>query len=174
MQTNNEGEGPETPEEDRQPVRIGENLAPFNPSMGPVIEIALGLLMLTDSDIFYELGCGDGRVMVSAAQSTPGLRCVGIEYDPEFAERARRAVSEAALTQRVDVIHESVMNVSIEPATSAFVYLVPKGMALVAPALKALIARGGRVVSYIFSIPGLRFMNSLTKNSYFFIVLFAV
>jgi precorrin-6B methylase 2 len=44
--------------------RIGDNLAPFNPSMQPVVDIALELLQLKSDDVLYELGCGDGRVMV--------------------------------------------------------------------------------------------------------------
>ena len=44
--------------------RIGENLAPFNPSMQPVVSTALELLQLKADDVLYELGCGDGRVMV--------------------------------------------------------------------------------------------------------------
>mmetsp|Transcript_30029 Transcript_30029/g.50649 ORF Transcript_30029/g.50649 Transcript_30029/m.50649 type:complete len:181 (+) Transcript_30029:33-575(+) len=135
--------------------RIGENLAPFNPSMQPVVDTALELLALTDSDVLYELGCGDGRVMIAAAIATPGLRCVGIEYDAEYAERARRAVETAGLEERVSVIHGNVLDVYMSDATSVFVYLVPKGMKLVAPMLKSLVdERGGRIVSYIFSVPG--------------------
>jgi len=45
-------------------TRVGENLAPFNPSMQPVVSTALELLQLKADDVLYELGCGDGRVMV--------------------------------------------------------------------------------------------------------------
>lgn len=135
--------------------RLGENLAPFNPSMKPVVDTALALLRLEATDILYELGCGDGRVMIAAAASTPGLRCVGVEYDAEYSRRASRAVEEASLEDRVTVLHANVMDVDITEATAAFVYLVPKGMAIVAPSLRALVERGGRVVSYMFSVPGM-------------------
>jgi SAM-dependent methyltransferase len=170
-------------ENSHQQVRIGENLAPFNPSMQPVVDTALELLKLSADDIFYELGCGDGRVMVAAAQATPGLRCVGVEYDEEYADRAKRAVDEAGLGERVSVLHANVLDVDISSATAVsvllsslsissaspysplttcvcpphqvFVYLVPKGMKCVAPHLKTLVEeKGGRVVSYVFSVPG--------------------
>jgi tRNA G46 methylase TrmB len=83
--------------------QIGENLAPFNPSMQPVVDIGLGLLNLTSDDILYELGCGDGRFMVAAALATPGLRCVGVEYDLKFADRAKVAVKENNVEEQVSV-----------------------------------------------------------------------
>ena len=70
-------EAPPVTSDEQHPERIGENLAPFNPSMGPVIDVALDMLQLTKDDLLYELGCGDGRVMIAAALETPGLRCVG-------------------------------------------------------------------------------------------------
>ena len=105
-------------------TKIGENLAPFNPSMKPVVETALDLLNLTERDVLYELGCGDGRVMVSAAETKPGLRCVGVEYDAEYAGRAVAAVDAAGLSDRVAVLHKNVLDVDISEATCAFVYLV--------------------------------------------------
>ena len=46
----------------------GEKLAPFNPSMPYVVDAALAMLQLSGEDVLYDLGCGDGRVMVAAAQ----------------------------------------------------------------------------------------------------------
>lgn len=132
---------------------LGTKLAPFNPSMPYVVEAALAMLQLSNEDVLYDLGCGDGRVMIAAALATPGLRCIGIEYDSKYAARAQEAVAAAGLTERVTVHHANVLDVSIADATAAFVYLVPKGMVLVAPALQKLIARGGRVVTYVFSMP---------------------
>jgi tRNA G46 methylase TrmB len=84
-------------------LQIGENLAPFNPSMQPVVDMGLSLLNLTSDDILYELGCGDGRFMVAAALATPGLRCVGVEYDLKFADRAKVAVKENNVEEQVSV-----------------------------------------------------------------------
>lgn len=62
-----------------------------------------------------------------------------------------------SLHPRSKVLHANVLDVDMRAATCAFIYLVPKGMQLVAPRLKALAAKaGGRVVSYVFSVPGKR------------------
>jgi len=93
--------------------------------------------------------------MVAAALATPGLRCVGVEYDAEYAGRARAAVAEAGLADRVTVLHANVLDVPfLADATCCFIYLVPKGMKLIADDLCTLVARGGRVVSYVFAVPG--------------------
>jgi len=80
-----------------------------------------------------------------------------VEYDAEFAGRARRAVAEAGLEDRVAVLHANVLDVDfLKDATCCFVYLVPKGMKLIADRLKQLAEGKGRVVTYVFSVPGKR------------------
>ena len=49
--------------------KVGQKLAPFNPSHDEVVEIALRLMALRDGDILYDLGCGDGRVMIKVRSS---------------------------------------------------------------------------------------------------------
>ena len=130
-------------------------LAPFNPSMPDVVTSAVELLALQAGDVLYELGCGDGRVMIAAAQATAGLRCVGVEYDKTFYDRAQKAIDEGGLGEMVEARHGDALEVPLDDATAVFVYLVPKGLKLVAPALKEVLRRPGtRIVSYLFSVPG--------------------
>jgi precorrin-6B methylase 2 len=65
-------------------------LAPFNPSSQQIQDKALEYLKLDHNDVLFDLGCGDGRLLCHAVQQVPGLRCVGIEIDPIFVERAQR------------------------------------------------------------------------------------
>lgn len=53
-----------------------------------------GLLCLTDNDVFFELGCGHGEVLLAARSAAPGCRCIGVELDAEIAAEARRNVAE--------------------------------------------------------------------------------
>ncbi len=69
-------------------------LAPFNPSSDEVQEIALGMFRLSAGDVLFDLGCGDGRFLCSAAGRCPGVRCVGVEVDPVFVGRARLRVED--------------------------------------------------------------------------------
>ena len=91
------------PPKDPRAGKIGDNLAPFNPTMPYVVETALAMLSLTAEDVLYDLGCGDGRVMIAAAQAVPGLRCIGVEYDLKYATRAQEAVDAAGLGDRITV-----------------------------------------------------------------------
>lgn len=67
-------------------------LAPFNPSSQQIQDKALELLKLTEKDVLFDLGCGDGRLLCHAVRHVNGLRCVGIEIDPIFVERAQQCI----------------------------------------------------------------------------------
>ena len=105
------------------PIRVGEKLAPFNPTMDACIDIALDLLGLcptpissttppdssalsscisalssnSEPSILYDLGCGDARLLIKACQRNFNVRGVGIEYDSQVIEKARLLVSAAGL-----------------------------------------------------------------------------
>jgi precorrin-6B methylase 2 len=71
------------------------NLAPFNPTSDSAIEVALSLLKLQKGDTFIDLGCGDGRVLISAAKHEPLLsRCIGLESDIVVLEKAKQRILE--------------------------------------------------------------------------------
>jgi Mycolic acid cyclopropane synthetase len=72
------------------------NLAPFNPSSDSAMGLVLDILNLKDDDVLFDLGCGDGRLLIRAIQqsnnNTNAVRCVGIEIDNVFATRAQEAI----------------------------------------------------------------------------------
>ena len=109
--------------------RDDNRLAPFNPTHESSIDVAIDLLELQSSDILFDLGCGDGRMLLRAASQVDGLRCVGIELDESLAARgrenmvmAKRSVDdgdEATLADRVEIRHGDVlaeMNTMGQPA----------------------------------------------------------
>lgn len=81
------------------------SLAPFNPTCNQAQSTTLSMLNLTSKDILFDLGCGDGRMLLHAAEMTPGLRCVGIELDPVFVGRGREALKALpeSVQTRVDI-----------------------------------------------------------------------
>ncbi|CAN0254504.1 unnamed protein product [Scytosiphon promiscuus] len=133
---------------------IGEKLAPFNPSGDDVIRMAIEMLQLTSESILYDLGCGDGRLLVEAVISS-GAQGVGVEYDKRYADRALKRVTDAELEQRISIVHGNVLDASIGEATAVFVYLVPAGMVALKDGLVSLLRAGARIVTYVFSIPDL-------------------
>ena len=69
------------------------NLAPFNPSSDSSMHLALDILNLQNGDVLFDLGCGDGRLLIRAVQKgSSSVRCVGIEMDAVFATRAQDAI----------------------------------------------------------------------------------
>ena len=156
-------------------------LAPYNPTCIQAQEIAIKLLSLSEDDVLFDLGCGDGRFLVAAAIHTSGLRCIGIEIDPVYASRAREVVSAADLGSRVEIREGDVMKfmdgihkkdnekdyytngngLSLQhDATAVFLYLLPKGLEVIKQSLEDVANQRRqtnkpfRVVSYMFRIPG--------------------
>jgi hypothetical protein len=82
-------------EESSSKESVSENrLAPFNPTCDQAQQTALDLLRLDENDVLFDLGCGDGRLLVTAVENLKGLRCVGIEMDPVFTSRAVKTIGE--------------------------------------------------------------------------------
>lgn len=71
-------------------------LAPFNPSSAEVVRSAKSLARVGKSDVVFDLGCGDGRLLIHLAKNA-GCRCVGVEYDEKFVSKAKAEVKHEGL-----------------------------------------------------------------------------
>ena len=130
-------------------------LAPFNPSSVDVLSSTLKLVCLKEGDVVYDLGCGDGRVLISLAihDSTPkGVTFVGVEYDSKFCERARMRVKELGIEDRITIEHGDATAKRCDDATVIFVYLTKAGNSNLANNIKRAHGRGARIVSNMFSL----------------------
>ncbi len=142
------------------PDRVGEILSPFSPCPSGVMDLAQGLLCIDEDDVVLDIGSGDGRVLVKICGKS-GARGIGIEYDVALIQKAEAAIIKAGVEKdRLAIIHASAdsdvcANIIKEVATCIFIYLVPKGVKAIAKQLIEFHKQGGRIVSYIFSIPGL-------------------
>eukprot|EP01041_Mallomonas_annulata_P004091 gene4091-8133_t len=135
---------------------LGPKLAPYNPTNHDAVKIALGLLDLLPSDILYDLGCGDARLLIEGCKMfDSGPRCIGVEYDSALCERAIENIQANGLNERITIIHANVLDADFSDATAIFIYLVPEGIIAIKEKLLSLIGRGTRVVTYVFSIPDL-------------------
>jgi cyclopropane fatty-acyl-phospholipid synthase-like methyltransferase len=135
--------------------KIGDKLAPYNPTHLDCVSKALTLLEVDSGDVFYDLGCGDGRLVVFAVENY-GCRGIGVEYDGKLVARGRDGIAAmGAHRELASIVHDDVQNVVFDDATKIFVYLVPAGMKALAPRLTEFLRQGGRCVTYVFSIPGL-------------------
>ena len=151
------------------------NLAPFTPTMPQVQKISIEMMKLESCDVLFDLGCGDGRMLVAAAEANPGIKCVGIELHPLFAERAMEAVkslppdvSDRIEIRKGDVLDSVVLDGGyslkedalslMEDATAIFLFLMPRGLEKILPLMEMVAQRrkeqgkAFRVISYIFSM----------------------
>jgi len=129
------------------------DLAPFVPTPMVVVEKMLEMAAVTKDDILYDLGCGDGRIVVTAARKY-GARGVGIDLDPrriaESQERARRE----GVASLVRFFQQDVMKADFSEATVVTLYLLPESNELLRPLLEMQLKPGTRVVSHNYEIPG--------------------
>ena len=112
------------------------------------------MLNITNKDILYDLGCGDGRVVIQAYHT---YKCIGmgVEYDYELCKKANLKIKDIEhCSDYVSILHDSVENISFDEATVLFIYLVPEGIKAIRDKLIAALNRGVRIVTYVFSIPG--------------------
>lgn len=123
----------------------------FVPTEEPVVYQMLELAQLTRDDVVYDLGSGDGRIVVLAAQKY-GARGVGIELDPTLVRAARDVVQEVDLDDKVTFIEGDLFTANIGPATVVTLYLSPGVNRDLEPKLRRELRPGTRVVSHQFGI----------------------
>lgn len=130
-----------------------EDLAPFVPTPMPVVRRMLEMAGVGAEDIVYDVGCGDGRIVIEAAK-TFGARGVGIDIDPEMVAKSKANVAEAGLSDRVEILHMDATRTDISKATVVTLYLLPESNELLRPIFEAQLKPGTAVVSHNYSIAG--------------------
>jgi len=113
----------------------------------------LVLAELKPGEVFYDLGAGDGRSVIMAAQEF-GARAVGIELREDLAKKALETVYQLGLQDRVTILHSNLFEVDISPADVVFLYLTTSANEKVKPKLEAELKPGARVVSHDYEIVG--------------------
>ncbi len=129
------------------------DLAPFVPTPMAVVDKMLELAGIDKDDILFDLGCGDGRIVITAAKRF-GARGVGIDIDPQRIDESRRAAKEAGVEAMVEFRIQDVMKADIRKATAVTIYLLPESNALLRPILEDQLKPSTPVVSHNYSIPG--------------------
>jgi ribosomal protein L11 methylase PrmA len=113
----------------------------------------LTLAGVTENDVVYDLGSGDGRLPILAAQ-LHGARGVGVEIDPKLVAVSRLNAKEAGVSDRVTFIEGDLFAADISPATVVVLYLSSSVLRQLEPKLKTELKPGTRIVSHQFWIPG--------------------
>ena len=126
-------------------------LAPFVPSPIRVVVAMLQLAGVTEKDVVYDLGSGDGRVVITAAKKY-GARAVGFEIDPDLVKKARERARKEQVEHLVEIRQQDAMTADVSEATVVTLYLFPKANLLLKPLLQRQLRPGARVVSSQFDM----------------------
>ena len=130
-----------------------ENLAPNIPTPQILVDSMLKVAEVKPSDVVYDLGSGDGRIVITAARKF-GARAVGIELIPGLCATARRRVRDLGLQDRVQIVEGSSLHVDLRPATVVTMYLLTSSNERLKPNLEKDLKPGVRVVSNDYPIRG--------------------
>jgi cyclopropane fatty-acyl-phospholipid synthase-like methyltransferase len=123
----------------------------YIPTPQIAVDMLLSLAAVTADDVVYDLGCGDGRVLITAAQRF-GARGVGIDIDPNCLNRARSQAKQQGLCDRIQFIHHDLFTADLHQATVVALYLLPHLNLRLRPHLLAQLRPGTRLVSHQFDM----------------------
>ena len=123
----------------------------FVPTPNDVVDRMLEMAKVTAEDVVYDLGCGDGRIVITAAQKYRA-RAVGIDIDPERIAEATANARRAAVTDRVKFIRGDLFEADISAASVVTLYLLTDLNLKLRPKLMKDLAPGTRVVSHAFGM----------------------
>lgn len=132
------------------PVAVARDV-PYVPTPQPVVEEMLRLAKVSDKDMLYDLGSGDGRIVVTAAKKY-GARGVGVDIDPERIAESRANARNAGVTDKVKFIEGDLFKVDLRPATAVTLYLLPAINLRLRPKLLEELRPGTPVVSHDFDM----------------------
>lgn len=124
---------------------------PYVPTPQEVVDGMLKMAAVKKSDTVYDLGCGDGRIVVTAA-SRFGARGVGIDINPERIAEANENAKQAKVTDRVQFRVANLFETDVSPASVVTLYLLPDINRKLRPQLWKQLKVGTRVVSHAFDM----------------------
>lgn len=123
----------------------------FVPTPNDVVDKMLEMAAVTAKDVVYDLGCGDGRIVITAAQRY-GARGVGIDIDPERIREATENVTRAQVADKVKFIQGDLFEADISGATVVTLYLLTELNLKLRPKLMKELRPGTRIVSHAFAM----------------------
>jgi SAM-dependent methyltransferase len=124
---------------------------PYVPSPNTVVNGMLKLADVKKGDVVYDLGCGDGRIVITAAKEF-GAKGVGVDLNPERVQEARENAKKAAVEEMVKFQENDLFKADIGNATVVTLYLLPDVNVRLRPKLLKELKPGTRIVSHSFDM----------------------
>ena len=129
----------------------GSGLAPFASTPEDIVERMLEFAKVGPTDVVYDLGCGDGRIVITAARKY-GARGLGVDVDPKRIAESRANARNAGVDSLVTFLLQDALTVDVSPATVVTLYLQATLNLRLRPMLTSQLAPGARIVSHNFGM----------------------
>jgi precorrin-6B methylase 2 len=130
-----------------------DTLAPVYPTPETVVDQMLTIAQVRPGEMVYDLGCGDGRIVIAAAQKFKA-HAVGIEIRRDIYERTLATVKSLGLSDQVKIVHGNALKYDLSPADVVTLYLLTSSNERLKPMLLKDLKPSARVVSHDFEIRG--------------------
>ncbi len=141
------------------------NLAPYVAAPEHAVDKMLEAANLKPGETLYDLGCGDGRIVIAAAQRYK-VKAVGIEISENLARSVAEKVKKEGLQKRVTIIHGDFMKTDLSQADVVTLYLATTANDTVRPNLEHFLRPHARVVSYDYPVPGWKPVETMETSGY--------
>lgn len=128
-----------------------DTLAPVYPTPETIVDRMLTLAQVKPGEIVYDLGCGDGRIVIAAAQKFKA-RAVGVEIRRDVYEHTLARVASLGLSDQVKIVHANALQYDLSPADVVTLYLLTSSNERLKPILAKELKPSARVVSHDFEI----------------------
>lgn len=124
---------------------------PYVPTPPPIVEAMLKLGQIQPSDFVIDLGCGDGRIVVMAAEKF-GARGMGYDLNPQRIAEAKENAKKAGVEDKVEFVEKNLFEADVSKATLVTLYLLPDVNLRLRPKLLRELRTGARIVSHSFDM----------------------
>ena len=141
------------------------SLAPYVSSPQQIVDKMLEAAQIKPGETLYDLGCGDGRILITAAERYRA-KAVGVEISESLVRTVNEAILRRNLQDQVQVIHGNLLDVNLTSADVVIIYLETKSNDLLRPNLERDLRRGARVVSHDFMVPGWKASRMETLDAF--------
>jgi len=125
---------------------------PYVPTPQEVVDEMLRVANVGKNDVVYDLGCGDGRLVITAVKKFGAKRGVGVDIDPQRIKESNENAQAAGVTDRVKFVVQDLFKTDIKEATVVTLYLLPDVNLRLRPKLWSDLKPGTRVVSHAFDM----------------------
>lgn len=128
-----------------------QKLAPYVTTPPDVVDRMLALAQVGPNDVVYDLGCGDGRLVITAAKKH-GAHGVGVDFDLDRVKDSQHNARQAGVESLVEFRQQDALTVDVSPATVVMLYLLTESNLKLRPILTRTLAPDSRIVSHQFSM----------------------